>query len=327
MATIVSFSPVPAPILSQWLVSQSGQAGLKVVAVDEAQGADWDAALSAATAALGDYTFRHAIDEALLARMPALSFVQQPSVGYQHIDLEACRRRGVRVANTPGVNSGAVAEHTIMAALALLRRLVPANELTHAGRWAQHELMWERGVFELAGKTFGIVGLGSVGREVAQRLAPFGVQLLYYDPVRAATEVEARLGVTYKPLDHLLRLADVVSLHVPLTEHTRHLLGERQLSLMKFNAILINVARGECVDEGALATRLRAKKLGGAACDVFSSEPIATDHPLLGVENALLTPHLAGATNEVRERVVHMAVANLVRALKGESPQFVLNPN
>lgn len=326
MATIVSFSPVPAPILSQWLVSQSGQSGLKVVAADETAGPAWDEALAAASVALGDYTFRHAVDEPLLARMPALKFVQQPSVGYQHIDLQACLRRGVQVANTPGVNSAAVAEHTLMAALALLRRLVPANELTHAGRWAQHELMWERGVFELAGKTFGIVGLGSVGREVAQRLAPFGVQLLYYDPRRAPTEVESRLGVTYKPLDHLLRLADVVSLHVPLTDETRNLIGERQLALMKFNAILINVARGECVDEAALAARLRAKKLGGAACDVFSSEPIAADHPLLGVENALLTPHLAGATNEVRERVVHLAVANLVRVLKGDQPQFVLNP-
>jgi glyoxylate reductase len=257
--------------------------------------------------------------------MPKLHFVQQPSVGYQHIDLAACRRRGVLVANTPGVNSAAVAEHTIMVALAMLRRLVLANELTHAGRWSQHELMWEHGVFELAGKTFGIVGLGSVGREVARRLSPFGVQALYFDPVRAAAEVERELGVTYKLLDHLLRLSDVVSLHVPLTDETRNLIGERQLGLMKFNAVLINVARGECVDELALAERLRAKKLGGAAVDVFSQEPISPQHPLLGLPNALLTPHLAGATNEVRERVVHMAVGNLVRVLKGEAPQFVLN--
>ena len=326
MATVVSFSPVPAPILSQWLVSQSGQAGLKVVAADEAQGTAWEEALQSATAALGDYTFRHVIDDALLARMPLLKFVQQPSVGYQHIDLEACRRRGVLVANTPGVNSAAVAEYTVMAALALLRRLELANAATHTGQWAQHELMWEHGMFELAGKTCGIVGLGSVGREVAKRFAPFGVQLVYFDVVRAPVEVEQQLGISYKPLEHLLRLADVVSLHVPLTEQTRNLIGPKQLGLMKFNAVLINVARGECVDEAALAERLKAKKLGGAACDVFSQEPIAADHPLLSVGSALLTPHIAGAVNEVRERVVHMAVANMVRTLKGEPPQYVLNP-
>lgn len=325
MATVVCFSPVPSPVLGQWLVAQSGQAGLKVASIDECGGATWEETLASAEVALGDYTFQHRIDDALLARIPNLRFVQQPSVGYQHINLEACRQRGVLVANTPGVNSTAVAEHTLMVALAMLRRLVLANELTHSGRWAQHELMWEHGVCELAGKTFGIVGLGSVGREVARRLSPFNVQALYFDPIRAAADVEHQLGVTYKPLDHLLKLSDVVSLHVPLTEQTRRLIGERQLELMKFNAILINVARGECVDEQALATRLRANKLGGAAVDVFSEEPISPQHPLLGLKNALLTPHLAGATNEVRERVVHMAVENMVRVLKGEWPQFVLN--
>lgn len=325
MATVVCFSPVPSPVLAQWLVAQSGQAGVQVASANECSGAAWDEALANAEVALGDYTFQHAIDEPLLARMPKLRFVQQPSVGYQHIDLEACRRHGVQVANTPGVNSAAVAEYTVMAALAILRRLVLANELTHAGRWSQHELMWEHGVFELAGKTFGIVGLGSVGREVAKRLGPFGVQMLYFDAFRAAPEVESQLGVTYKPLDHLLRLADIVSLHVPLTEQTRNLLSEQRLGLMKFNAILINVARGECVDEHALAARLRAKKLGGAAIDVFSEEPISPQHPLLGLENALLTPHLAGATNEVRERVVFMAVENVAGVLKGEPPRHVLN--
>lgn len=326
MTVLVSFSPVPAPLLSQWLVAQSGHTHLKVVSADETQGPRWDESLAAATVALGDYTFRQSIDETLLERMPRLTFVQQPSVGYQHIDLQACRRRGVRVSNTPGVNSSAVAEHTLMVALALLRRLVSANELTHAGRWAQHELMWEQGIHELAGKTWGIVGLGSVGRELARRLIPFKVQLLYFDVIRTASTTEAELGTTYKPLEHLLRLSDVVSLHVPLTSETRNLIGERQLGLMKFSAVLINVARGECVDEAALATRIQAKKLAGAACDVFSREPIAEDHPLLGIENVLLTPHLAGATNEVRQRVVQAAIANLVRVLRGEEPQFVVKP-
>jgi phosphoglycerate dehydrogenase-like enzyme len=324
-STVITFSPVPAPLLQQWIVSRLGPVPVQVIAFDEVPEAEQSATLAKAQVALGDYTFRRGMDEALLARMPQLKFIQQPSVGYEHIDLEACRRRGVQVANTPGVNSVAVAEHTIMLALALLRRLTIGNEATHTGRWSQHEMMWDRGVFELAGKTYGLVGCGAVGKEVAKRLRPFGTALLYFDARRLPPETETELGVTYKPLDHLLRVADVISLHVPLTDSTRKLIGTRELGLMKFSAVLINVARGECVDEAALAERLRAKKLGGAGLDVFAHEPIAADCPLFGLDNVILTPHIGGATNEVRERVVLMAVANVVQVLQGKPPQYVLN--
>lgn len=325
MPAIACFSPVPAPVLEQWLVSQSGLTNLRVIEAAASGGADWDEALATAEVALGDYTFRQAVDDSLLTRMPALRFLQQPSVGYQHIDLEACRRHGVQVANTPGVNSGAVAEHTVMVALALLRRLALANQWTHEGRWSQRELIWEHGMFELAGKTFGIVGLGSVGREVARRLAAFDVSMLYFDAVRATPEVEGALKIAYKPLDHLLRLADIVSLHVPLSEQTRGLIGQRELALLKPNAILINVARGECVDEQALAASLREKRIAAAAVDVFSEEPPARTCPLLGLENALLTPHVAGATHEVRLRVVQDAVDNLARFLKRQPPRNLVS--
>jgi phosphoglycerate dehydrogenase-like enzyme len=325
MVTIVSFSPVPGALLHQWLAAHLGAMAFRVVAADEVSGADRDQAFREAEAALGDYTFRHPVDRQLLEKMPKLKFLQQPSAGYEHIDLDACRARAVQVANTPGVNAAAVAEHAIMVALALLKRLISANASTHAGKWTQHELMWERGVFELGGKTWGIVGFGAVGREVAKRLTAFGVNLLYYDVQRLGLEKESDARVTYKPLDHLLRLADIVSLHVPLTPETRSLIGSRELSFLKSHAILINVARGECVDERALADRLRTKKLGGAGIDVFSQEPIPPDHPLLECDNALLTPHIAGATNEVRERVVRMAVANIVQFLQGRQPQYVLN--
>ncbi len=316
---------MPGPLLHQWLATQLGAAAPRVVAADELAAADRDQAYAEAEVALGDYTFRGPVDKLLLDKMPKLKFLQQPSAGYQHIDLAACRARGVLVANTPGVNAAAVAEHTIMIAMASLKRLISANAATHAGKWTQHELMWERGVFELMGKTWGIVGFGAVGREVARRLAVFGVNLMYFDLQRQTPEQESAAQVTFKPLDNLLRLADIVSLHVPLTEQTRGLIGARELGLMKFQAILINVARGECVDEHALADRLRTKMLGGAGIDVFSQEPIPRDHPLLALDNAILTPHIAGATNEVRERVVRMAVANLVQFLQGRPPQHVLN--
>ena len=170
-----------------------------------------------------------------------------------------------------------------------------------------------------------MIGCGAIGKEVVKRLRPFGVQLIYFDMQQLTPSRISELGVRFKPLDHGLRLADVVSLHVPLAEATRNLIGDRELGLMKFSAILINVARGGCVDERALADRLRLKKLGGAALDVYSQEPIPADHPLLGLENVILTPHIAGATNEVRERVVRIAVANLVQVLQSRAPQYVLN--
>jgi phosphoglycerate dehydrogenase-like enzyme len=325
MTKVVVLSPVPAPLLFQWLVSQLGRADISVVGVEGSSEEDVKKALEEAEVILGDYTFRRSITAELLTQAPRLRFIQQPSVGYQHIDLEACRRRGIAVAHTPGVNDVAVAEHTIMLALALLKKAFYAHRLTTQGTWAQAELIWERGVFELQGKSYGIIGMGRIGREVARRLMAFEVTTFYYDPIRLSGDEESKLNVQFKPLDDLLRLSDIVSLHVPLTEHTRGLIGERELSLMKFSAIFINVARGECVAEAALARRLREKKLAGAGLDVFSVEPIPPDHPLLRLENVILTPHIAGATAEVRQRVVQMAVANIVRVLRGEKPMNVVN--
>jgi len=326
MSKIVCLAPVPAPILSQWLVSQTGRTDVAVASILDSTEDAIEQALVNAEIVLGDYTFVRPIGEALLARAPQLKFVQQPSVGYQHIDLAACRTRGVAVSNTPGVNDATVAEHTIMLALMLLRQAIYAHAKTSAGQWVQHELLWQRGIYELQGKHYGIIGMGRVGREVAKRLTGFGTKNLYCDPVRLNSDVEQQLGVTYKPLEHLLKVSDVVSLHVPLTESTRHMIGSEQLAMMKFNAILINVARGECVDEQALAERLKQKKLAGAGLDVFSEEPIDPANPLLGLENIVLTPHLAGATAEVRLRIIEVAVGNVARVLRGESPHFVLNP-
>ncbi|MBX9792511.1 MAG: 2-hydroxyacid dehydrogenase [Pirellulales bacterium] len=325
MSTLIVLSPLPTPLVSQWLSARLGRSDFHIIGAGEVSEPELAQALGEAELLLGDYTFQRQIDEAFLASAPRLKFVQQPSVGYQHIDLEACRRRGVQVANTPGVNDAAVAEHTLMLALMLLRHALFAHNQTSAGAWAQQELLWNQGVYELNQKTYGIVGMGRIGRELAKRLHPFGTRTIYFDVNRLPAETEAELHVQYKPLDHLLRLADVVSLHVPLTDATRGLIGAKELALMKFSAILINVARGECVDEAALAQRLREKKLAGAGLDVFSHEPIATDNPLLGQENVVLTPHIAGATAEVRQRVVEMAVGNVARVLGGEAPRFVLN--
>lgn len=322
MPTIVCFSPMPGRMLQELLAKQLGAAAARVVAVDEVSVAERDQALAEAEAALGGYG---RLDKTLLEKMPRLRFYQQPAVGFDNIDLAACSARGVLVANLAGVNAAAVAEHTIMLALASLKRLIPANAATHAGKWIQHELMLERGVFQLEGKTWGIIGFGAIGREVAKRLAPWSVNLLYFDVRRPTPEQESAMQATYKPLDDLLPLADIVSLHAPLTEQTRGLIGARELDMMKSEAILINVSRGGLADEQAIAERLRAKKLGGAGIDVFSHEPISPDNPLLALDDAILTPHIAGATKEARERAMSWAAANLARFLQGQPPKYVLN--
>jgi phosphoglycerate dehydrogenase-like enzyme len=259
--------------------------------------------------------------------MPRLKFWQQPMVGYENIDVAACSARGVRVANLAGFNAVAVAEHTIMLALASLKRLIPANAAAHAGRWGQQELMSEPGILELAGKTWGIIGFGATGREVAKRLVAWDVTLLYFDVHRLAPHEDLAAHVTYTSLDDLLPLADIVSVHVPLMEETRGLIGARELDMMKPQAVLINVSRGKLADEQAIAGRLRTKRLRGAGIDVFPHEPISPDDPLLALDNAILTPHIAGVTNEARARALSWAIANLVRFLQGQPPRFMLNPD
>jgi phosphoglycerate dehydrogenase-like enzyme len=232
-----------------------------------------------------------------LALAGPLKLIQQPSAGYEHIDIKACSERGIRVANAPTANTVSVAEHTIAMGLALLRKLVPANRGVREGRWEQMTLQ----PYELAHKTWGLVGLGEIGRAVALRLRPFGLtKVLYYDPHQAPKEVEEQYGVEYSPLPALLKSSDVVSLHLPLTDSTRNMIGAEELSTMKAGAYLINVGRGKLVDEAALADALRGQVIAGAATDVFAEEPPSAADPLLQTheENTLFFPHIAGVSSK-----------------------------
>ncbi len=273
---------------------------------------------------IGDYTFNTPITARVVNAAKQLKLVQQPSVGYNQIDIAACTKRGIPVANTPGANDIGVAEHTVMLALACLKKLPLFNAATHRGEWlfpARQRI----GVFEIDGKTYGLVGMGRTGRETARRLVPFGVKALYYDVVRLTPEEEARYGARFAPLEEILKTADVISIHLPLTTETRGIIDAEKLALMKPTAFLINVGRGELVVESALAEAVRSGKLAGAAADVFSTEPPPKDHPFFGLENMILTPHLAGSTRESGARIMGMALDNIVRILKGEKPLWVLN--
>jgi phosphoglycerate dehydrogenase-like enzyme len=273
---------------------------------------------------LGDYTGSTAITRRIVQAAKKLKLIQQPSVGYNHIDISACKEFGIPVANTPGANDIGVAEHTLMLALACLKNLPLYNTKTHQGEWLFTQAQ-RTGIFELNGKTYGLMGMGRTARAVAERLVPFGVKLLYYDIIRLSAAEEKKYHAAYASMEEILKTADVVSLHLPLTAETTKIIDAVKLALMKSTAVLINVGRGALVDETALAEALRGKKIAFAAVDVFTEEPPPKDHPLFGLENIILTPHLAGSTRESGMRIMNMALDNLARVLKGEKPLWVLN--
>lgn len=251
----------------------------------------------------------------LLERAVRLRLIQVAGVGVDHVDLEAARRLGITVAAVAGANAASVAEHVVMAALALLRGLVVAHQAMAAGGWPLPE--WMGRARELSGKTVGIVGMGRIGREVAARLLPFGVTTLYYDVRRLSPDDEEALGASFAELDALLARSDIVTLHLPLTPETRGLIGRSRLRFMRPGSLLINAARAELVDEEALVEALQHGPLAAAAIDVYAPEPPPPDHPLRRLGNVLLTPHGAGVTVEAQERIAQGAVQNLLRFLDG----------
>jgi phosphoglycerate dehydrogenase-like enzyme len=254
---------------------------------------------------------------------PKLRLVQLLSAGYDHVDVEAARKAGVPVSNNGGANAIAVAEHTIMLTLAVLKRLVRFHIDVVAGKWRVGNLAEGR-VYELAGKTLGIVGLGNIGKKVARRAAAFDVRTQYYDIARLTEEGEDALDVRFVLLDELLRTSDVVSLHVPLDDSTRHLIGARELALMKPSAILINTCRGPVVDEAALHRALTGGQIAAAGLDVMVEEPPAPNHPLLSLPNVTLTPHSAGPTSENWTARFRNGFDNIQRVAAGRPPRWVI---
>ena len=251
-----------------------------------------------------------------------LKLVQVIGTGTDWIDLTALAEAGIPVSNTIGANARSVAELVVAFILARYRHLIEADASTRAGQWRQAEFV-NRGTFELTGKTVGLVGFGAVGREVARVLTGFDARILYHDPRRASPNEERTLRAAFVALDDLLRESDIVSLHVALTEHTRGLIGARELSLMKRTALLINASRGPVVDEQALTEALVLGRIAGAGIDVYSTEPPPPDHPLLSAPAKVLTPHFGGMTQEAFAR--HMAIVreNIRRVFDGRE---LLNP-
>ncbi len=249
---------------------------------------------------------------------PALRLVANMAVGYNNIDLEAARRLGILVTNTPGVLTEATADFTWALILAVMRRIPEADRFTRAGRFTGWQPLLLLGM-ELNGKTLGIVGMGRIGQAVARRAVGFGLSVLYASRRRLPPEEERQLHATSAPLEEVLRHADILSLHVPATTQTRHLLNAETLALMKPGAYLVNTARGSVVDEAALVAALESGHLRGAALDVFEHEP-AVHLALLQMEQVVLAPHIASATSETRGLMAATAAQNILAHLRGQTP-------
>ncbi len=281
-------------------------------------------AVRGADVIIGDFTFRLPIDAAAAEAARGCLLIQQPSIGYQHIDLEATRNARIPVANVGAANAIGVAEQAIMFMLCLLKRALYFHGKTAKGEWAQQDI-FSLGLSELYGKTLGIVGMGNIGREVAARAKGFGCRIVYSDVASLPEETAAELGVERMNLEELLRASDIVTLHVPLTPETTGIIGRDRLAMMKPGAYLLNLARGEVVDETALAEALEEGRLAGAGIDVFTQEPIKPDNPLLASDKVFLSPHVSGGTNESRVRMLAVTVENVERVLAGEKPLYVVN--
>lgn len=268
-------------------------------------------------------TITDRIDAELLDHAPALKVIANYGVGFEHIDVEAATRRGIPVTNTPGVLTDSTADLTLALILATARRVVEGDRRVRQGKfqyWAPLLFLGQ----DVSGKTLGIIGLGRIGQAVARRAAGFGMKLIYYSRTRLQPAREQELQVSFAPLDTLLREADFVSLHVPLTPQTRHLIGNREFQLMKPSAYLINTARGPVVDEAALVDALRRDQIGGAGLDVYEQEPELTPG-LADLKNVILLPHVGSATIETRTRMAQMAAENLLAGLRGDQPPNCLN--
>lgn len=270
------------------------------------------------------YTYGHPIvDAALMDRSPGLKVISNFGVGVDHIDLNAANARGIPVGNTPGILDGATADMAFALLLAAGRRVVEGDRYARSPQFTRYDPSWMLGR-EVHSSTLGIFGMGRIGRQVALRAAGFGMKVLYHNR-NHNDEAEVVLKATYASKEELLTTADYIVLTMPLTSETRGYIGRTELAKMKPTAVLVNVARGAVVDTEALTEALQARRIFAAALDVTDPEPLPRDHPLLQLDNVIITPHLGSATEETRRRMAVISVQNLFAGLEGgELPHRVV---
>jgi glyoxylate reductase len=265
------------------------------------------------------------IDSEVIDSALNLKVISSMSVGFDHIDIQKATSKGIYVTNTPEVLTEATADLTWALLMAAARLIVKADSYVRRGEWREG---WSPMLFlgeDVYGKTLGIIGAGRIGLAVAARASGFNMKKIYFDIIKLPKEKENQLGLTFCSLEDLLKEADYVTIHTPLTKETYHMIGENQLKLMKPSAILINTSRGAVIDEAALIKALKEKWIAGAALDVFEEEPIKIDNLLLKLDNVVVTPHIGSATKETRFKMAEIAAKNLTSVLRGEPPLYLVN--
>lgn len=261
------------------------------------------------------------VRDVLFRAAPNLKLIQLLSAGYDRADLDAARRAGVPIANNGGANAVAVAEHAILLMLATSRQLIYQHTNVTGGRWRGNSIPR---LHELNSRTLGIIGLGNIGKKTARLARGFGMNLLYYDIARLPEHEEDALGVRFRLLSELLRESDIVTLHVPLNDSTRHLIGAAELEQMQATATIVNTSRGPVIDEAALIQALSSGAIAGAGLDVFDEEPPPADNPLFALDNVVLTGHMAGPTFESNAKRLRNAFDNVQRVDRGAAPLWVI---
>ena len=265
------------------------------------------------------------IDDELLAKCPTIRAVCNTAVGYNNIDVDACTQRGVIVTNTAGTLDDSVADYAMGLMIATCRRMGEGERYLRAGEWKTVYLKQTLG-HDVHGATLGIVGFGRIGQAIARRARGFDMNIIYHTRNRVAAETEQKLGARYVSRNDLLKQSDIVMLILPYTSETHHYIGAAEIAEMKPSAVLINMARGGIVDDAALINALRKKTIWAAGLDVYENEP-RFNPGFLELENALLSPHIASASEPTRRAMAMTAAKNLVAALDGKEPPNLLNPD
>ena len=260
---------------------------------------------------------------AVIERNPKLKMIMRWGAGFDSVDIEAAGQRGILVTNTPGANADAVSELAVLLMLAVGRKILCHTACLRKGVWSKNDFI--NSSFTLVNKTVGILGAGNIGRKVAQRVQAFGAKTVYYDPFRLSEEREKAFNLKYMPLEELLPVCDVITLHLPLTDDTRHLIDAAAIDKMKTGAIVINTARGGLVDDCALFQAVQNGKLLGAGLDGVEREPLQPDDELFTNDNIVVTPHVGGGTADIGEAIMPMLVEDIRLLLNGQQPRFVVN--
>lgn len=264
------------------------------------------------------------IDADVINSAPKLKIIANYGAGFNNIALAAASARKIPVTNTPAVSTDATAELTWGLILAIARRIVEGDKVTRSGNFTGWAPLYYLGT-EVTGKTLGIIGMGNIGRAVAKRAKGFDMRIIYYDKFRQSPEVEQTLGIEYMSQEEVIKNADFLTLHTNYSPELHHMIGEKELAIMKPSAYLISAARGQMVDEAALLKALQSKAIRGAALDVYEFEPAITPG-LEKLDNVILCPHLGNATIETRDAMAQIAAQNIIAVLNGGKPQSCVNP-